>query len=113
MFAALKHQSDAILDEWYREEHVRLISQCTGYRRTSRYVLASRSVLSGFERTFPDETPRMLAIHEFDGSCLPWDELAKTDATEWANKVLPGILGIDFGVFKLKRVYGKIDKSKL
>lgn len=55
----------------------------------------------------------MLALHEFDGGYVPWDELAPTDETEWANKVLPGITGVDFGLFKLKRVYEKESKSKL
>jgi len=110
--AALKHTSDSAMDEWYREEHVRLVSQTKGYRRTRRYKLASRSVLSAFERSFP-EAPVWLAIHEFDGSCVPWDQLALTDETEWAKKILPGILEADFGCFRLKRVYDKKSKARL
>jgi hypothetical protein len=54
-----------------------------------------------------------LALHEFDGLVLPWTELAATDETEWAKRVIPGIQNIDFGCFKLKRVFEKKSKAKL
>ena len=110
--AVLKHSSDSELDEWYRGEHVRLISQIKGYRRTLRYKLASRSILSAFKRSFP-ETPVWLAIHEFDGASVPWGEIALTDETDWAKKVKPGILEVDFGCFRLKRKYVKPGQTKL
>jgi len=54
-----------------------------------------------------------LAIHEFDGPEIPWKELAATDETEWAKKVMPRIEDIDFGCFQLKRVFGKPGMAKL
>jgi hypothetical protein len=108
----MSHKTDSELENWYRREHVSLISKCPGYRRTSRYKLSTRSVLSAFERSFPPG-PRWLAIHEFDGQEVPWKELADTDETEWAKKVIPGIEEIDFGCFRLKRVYGKPVMAKL
>jgi hypothetical protein len=108
----MSHSSDSQLDEWYRGEHVDEISKCPGYRRTSRYKLASRSLLSAFERSFPP-APTWLAIHEFDGVELPWKELAATDETDWAKKIIPGISDIDFGCFRLKRAYEEPSVAKL
>jgi hypothetical protein len=70
-------------------------------------------VLSAFERSIPVRGPQILALHEFDGLNVPWNELASTDETEWAKKLLPGLVEMDFGVFRLKRVYEKESKSKL
>ena len=108
----MSHVSDSKLDEWYRGEHVAEISKCPGYRRMSRYKLATSSRLSEFERSFP-EAPTWLALHEFDRTEFPWKELAATDETDWAKKVIPGIRDIDFGCFALKRTFGKLDKAKL
>lgn len=112
LFAAISHADDEKLDEWYRGEHVRTISECPGYRRTARYTNASRSILSAFQRSFPI-APKWLALHEFDGTVLPWKELAATDETDWGKKLVPGILEVDFGVFQLKRVFEKGEKAKL
>lgn len=105
----MNHTSDYTLDDWYRGEHVRTISECPNYRRMVRYKLATRSLLSAFERSFP-ENVTWLALHEFDGE-VPWKELAATDETEWAKKVIPGIQDIDFGLFELKRVYEKRERE--
>ncbi|KAH8657204.1 hypothetical protein BGZ60DRAFT_417051 [Tricladium varicosporioides] len=110
LYAAMNHTSDSALDAWYRGEHVRTISECPNYRRMVRYKLATRSLLSGFERSFP-ENVTWLALHEFD-DVVPWKELAATDETEWAKKVIPGIQDIDFGLFELKRVYEKEGREK-
>ena len=110
--AAISHSSDTDLDEWYRREHVDLISKCPGHRRTTRYKLATSSTLSAFKRSFPG-APTWLALHEFDGPEMPWKELAATDETTWAKKVIPGILEVDFGCFRLKKDFGKSEKSNL
>lgn len=89
-----------------------LVSKCPGYRRTTRYKLATCSVLSVFERSFP-QAPKWLVLHEFEGPRMPWKELAATDETAWAKKVIPEISSLDFGCFKLTRVFGKSDRSKL
>lgn len=107
----MSHTSDEDLDDWYRGEHVRTISQCPNYRRTRRYKLVSRSVLSSFERTTPPG-PTWLSLHEFDGDVLPWKELAATDETEWAKKVVPGIRDIDYGCFRLSKAFGKEDAKR-
>ena len=108
----MSHSSDSDLDEWYRGEHVQLISRCSGYRRTKRYKLATCSVLSAFERSFP-LAPKWLVLHEFDGPDMPWKELAATDETAWAKKVIPEILHVDFGCFKSVGIFEKPGRSKL
>jgi hypothetical protein len=108
----MSHTSDSELDEWYRGEHVAEISKCPGYKRTLRYKLATRSLLSAFKRSFPP-APKWLALHEFEGHEIPWKELAATDETKWAKRVIPGIRSIDFGGFKLRRVFEKKSTAKL
>lgn len=112
LYAAISHLSDTDLDEWYRREHVELISKCPGHRRTTRYKLVTSSILSAFERSFPG-APTWLTLHEFHGPEMPWEELAATDETAWAKKMIPGILEVDFGCFRLKKVFEKSGKSKL
>jgi hypothetical protein len=108
----MSHNSDSELDDWYRGEHVAEISKCPGYRRTRRYKLVTRSLLSAFERSFPS-APKWLALHGFDGLVLPWKGLAATDETEWAKIAIPGIRDIDFGCFQLKKDFEKKSIAKL
>lgn len=111
--AALSHPDDAELDAWYRGEHVTEIAKCPGYRRTSRFMVHHYSVLSAFERSSPP-VPKWLALHEFEGPQIPWEELRASDETDWARRVVPGLRDVDFGLFRLVRVYGNEgNKAKL
>jgi len=104
--APLSHSSDSEIDEWYRKEHVPFIAKTPGYRRSTRYKLATRSILSAFERSFPPG-PTWLTLHEFDGPEIPWKELKSFDETDWARKIIPEIQDPDLGFFRLKAVFTK------
>ncbi|KAH8590145.1 hypothetical protein B0O99DRAFT_691798 [Bisporella sp. PMI_857] len=113
--AAMSHSNDEELDEWYRGEHLQAISKCPGYVRTTRCTLESRSVLSAFVRQIPEgkENLKWLALHEFEGPEIPWPQLAATDETEWAKRIIPGITAMDFGIFELVETWGEDGKAKL
>ncbi|KAK3720360.1 hypothetical protein LTR37_003771 [Vermiconidia calcicola] len=45
------------LEDWYRKQHLDILSMCRGYRRTTRY------------KRLDGQKPRYLALHEY--ACLP------------------------------------------
>lgn len=77
-----KHKRE--FEEWYREEHLPLLSKAPGYRRTLRYRLGPKAPL-----TKDDEPPAYLAVHEVD-SLEKWrgKETDVADGTEWTKKQL-------------------------
>ncbi|KAF2265103.1 hypothetical protein CC78DRAFT_616242 [Lojkania enalia] len=96
--------TDADFEAWYRQEHLRALSECSGFRRTRRYRLVSGTSLDRFVRTSP-EIPGYLALHEFQGEDFPWGELSGTAGTEWAKRVMGGLKMEEIGWFRLKRTY--------
>jgi hypothetical protein len=91
-------------DAWYREEHLAFLARAPGYIRTRRYELVSGTSLDEFERSVPD-IPRFLALHEFDCEELPWKELGESAETEWAKRVMGGLVREEVGWFGRKRMY--------
>jgi hypothetical protein len=94
------------LDAWYRDEHIAILSLAPGFVRSRRYELVSGTTLEAFERS-SSELPRYLALHEFGVEELPWKELTESTQTEWAKRVLSGLIKEEIGWFKSKRVYGE------
>lgn len=74
--------------------------------RTRRYELVNGTTLDKFARTEP-EIPKYLALHEFEGTVLPWKELAKSAQTTWAKRVMAGLVREEVGWYRLKRVYAE------
>lgn len=93
-------------DAWYREEHIAILSRAPGFVRTRRYELVSGTTLDKFKRVEP-EIPKYLALHEFEGDVLPWKELGESAQTEWAKRVMGGLVGEEVGWYRLKRKYAE------
>ncbi|QDS75088.1 hypothetical protein FKW77_006968 [Venturia effusa] len=70
-------------DEWYRKQHLDMLSMLPGFRRTTRYELA------------PDSTAldncRYLACHEFDTKDYPSDVIELILGTEWSKKIMESV----------------------
>jgi hypothetical protein len=65
-------------------------------------------VLEDFQFGDAIETaPRYLAMHEFSGEVLPWKELQASVETEWAKKVMGGLVKEEIGWYEVKRLYGE------
>jgi hypothetical protein len=94
----------ADFDAWYREEHIDVLKRAPGFVRSRRYELVKGTVLDAFVRSEP-EVPRFLALHEFEGEELPWKELGESAATEWAKKVMGGLVREEVGWYSCKREY--------
>jgi hypothetical protein len=100
--------SDADFDAWYREEHIPLLLRAPGFVRSRRFKLAAASVLEDFQFGDAMETaPKYLAMHEFSGEVLPWKELQASVETEWAKKVMGGLVKEEIGWYEVKRLYGE------
>lgn len=88
-------------EDWYRKQHLDMLSMCKGYRRTTRY------------KRLDNEKPRYLALHEYD--CmpdeLPSDQIAQVSATEWTQKILGEAETYDRDVFKLKKATGNVEEK--
>ncbi|KAH4936716.1 hypothetical protein HBI79_070640 [Parastagonospora nodorum] len=98
--------TEAIADfnKWYADEHLAMLAKAPGYVRTRRYELVDGTRLDGFERSTP-HIPKFLALHEFGGEALPWGELQASAETEWAKRVMGGLVGSEIGWFACKRRY--------
>ncbi|KAJ4375989.1 hypothetical protein N0V83_001269 [Neocucurbitaria cava] len=97
---------EADFDAWYRDEHLDVLSKAPGYVRTRRYELVNGTTLDRFVRVEP-QVPRFLALHEFQGDVLPWKELAESAQTEWAKRVMGGVVKEEVGWYALKREYAE------
>ncbi|KAF1943683.1 hypothetical protein EJ02DRAFT_453168 [Clathrospora elynae] len=99
--------TESDFDTWYRKEHIPLLSRAPGFLRTRRYELVNATVLDCFERTEDEKVPKYLAHHEFNGDALPWKELGEIATTEWAKKVMGGLVGEEVGWYRIKKVYAE------
>lgn len=97
---------DEDFDKWYRQEHLKVLSEAPEYRRSRRYKVANATMLDQFVRKAP-EVPQYLALHEFDGEDLPWKELGASAETEWAKRIMENLRKEEIGWYRLKRVYAE------
>ncbi|KAI9708038.1 MAG: hypothetical protein M1820_004242 [Bogoriella megaspora] len=68
-------------ERWYREEHLPMLSKVPGYRRSHRYIIGPRTVLT------TGEPPNYLAIHSFDHfNALDGPEALAGNTTPWTVK---------------------------
>lgn len=112
--AALEPSShaDSDFDQWYRDEHLLVLSRAPGFVRSRRYELVNGTTLNEFERSEP-KVPKYLALHEFAGDLLPWKELAESAETEWAKKVMETLVRDEVGWFVCKRKYSEEEWSNV
>lgn len=70
-------------ENWYRQEHLDMLHEIPGYRRSSRYVLGPRAPLT------LGQPPKYLAIHELDSlKGLDGKEAQAANETPWTVKHL-------------------------
>lgn len=100
--------STADLDAWYRQEHISLLARAPGFVRSRRFKLTNATVIDKFQvGDVTKEAPRYLALHEFSGEVLPWKELQESAQTEWAKRVMGGLVKEEVGWYEVSRVYSE------
>jgi hypothetical protein len=67
---------------------------------------AMQAMLPGNSKEMP---PTWLSLYEFDGEALPSEELLKTAETEWAKKVMGGLVMNEVGVYRFVQGCGEVD----
>lgn len=70
--------NDDDLEEWYRKEHLDIISTVPGYRRSTRYKISDLENKDGL--------PRYLALHEYD--TIPTEASNRVTSMDWYKKFL-------------------------
>lgn len=106
--AALEPPASSLddFDTWYRDEHLSFLARSPSFIRTRRYELVEGSTLNEFQRTEPEDgIPRFLALHEYSGTELPWKVLEESARTEWAERVMGGLVKNEVGWYVVKREY--------
>jgi hypothetical protein len=96
VFMEPKQGTDEDFDNWYRMQHLDMISMCKGYVRTTRYKLLEGSA---FNKREGEGLPRYLAIHEYETTEVPAEQLKVVTGTEWSRKVIGGARVFDRGVW--------------
>lgn len=78
-------------DDWYRSEHLTLLSKIPGYRRSLRYKLGPATPLTR------GEPPTYLAIHEVEDvqKSFGSEEARKANETEWTKRVIEDCGGLE------------------
>jgi len=94
--------TDAELDDWYRKQHLDMLSMVQGYRRSTRWKLTPMGEL-------PEGTPTYLALHEFD-ALPPPEQMKLVIGTEWSKKVLGSAKAFVRDVWQLADVQGESRK---
>jgi hypothetical protein len=85
---ALSASDDAELEAWYREEHVPMLHEIPGWRRTRRYRLVEGT------------GPALLAFHEIDGVDLFDTEAYRAaTSTRWRDSVMRTVTARERRVF--------------
>lgn len=89
-------EQQADFEDWYRKQHLDMLSMCKGYRRTTRY------------RRTDGVKPRFLALHEYacEPEELPSEQIAQVSATEWTKKILAEAEVFERDVVRLVHVEG-------
>lgn len=85
--AELDPKDEGNFEKWYREEHLDMIHQVPGHRRSQRYVIGPKVAVMGDVT----EAPKYLAIHEFDNIDAYKNKTPEASApreTPWSKKQL-------------------------
>ncbi|KAF2101990.1 hypothetical protein NA57DRAFT_73430 [Rhizodiscina lignyota] len=93
--------TDDDFDDWYRKQHLDMISMCRGYHRSTRY------------KKLDGSKPRYLAIHEYETTDFPGDQLKVVVGTEWSKKVIKNSPIFDRNMWEYITEYRKGGQEKL
>lgn len=77
-----------------------MLSMCRGYRRSTRYRLLRGS---------DPGLPRYLALHEYESTDLPAEQIKMVTNTEWSKKVIGGAKAFDRDVWELVKAAGQTE----
>lgn len=90
--------TDEEFDEWYRKQHLDMLSTVKGYRRSTRWKKSVAMSAASSAATY-------MALHEWEE--LPSAEQLKVvTGTEWSRKIIGGLKIMEREVWQLVQVAG-------
>lgn len=95
-------EADKDFDAWYRLQHLDMLGTVTGYRRSTRYKLK----FSPNPEAAGKKLPRYLALHEYDRTDIPQEQIKLAVGTEWSKKVIGGAKAFVRDVYVLQHEAG-------
>jgi hypothetical protein len=99
----IRHKSGNLTPEqWYRKQHLDMLSMIEGYRRSTRYQSVGEK---------PSGTVRFLACHEFDLTTIPVDKIKLTIGTEWSKKILGSVKSFERESWEELAAAGAVDEK--
>lgn len=103
--------ADSDLDNWYRQEHLGLVSEVAGFIRTRRYKLREHFIFDLSDGQHNENmVPSFLAIHEFQNADYVGGAL--TPSTEWSARIWKSVRHVDLSVYKLLK-FSKIRDGQI
>ncbi|KIW86631.1 uncharacterized protein Z519_12756 [Cladophialophora bantiana CBS 173.52] len=90
-------------NNFYRDEHLYMLSRVPGYRRSQRYQLESSDDVD------LSAVPRFMAVHEFETlDALDGPELREADASPNTHRIIGSAKAVSVRGFKLVKTFGDI-----
>lgn len=86
MEPAAGEEAEKDFDAWYRLQHLDMLSTISGYRRSTRYKLVASPTAEMAGKL--SEVPRYLALHEYESTEIPPEQVKLAVGTEWSKKVI-------------------------
>jgi len=71
-----------------------MLAMVKGFRRSTRY------------KRVDNEAPRFVALHEYDTTDLPVEQVKLVTGTEWSKKVIGGAKAFEVDVWEFINAYG-------
>jgi len=99
-----KEGTDDEFDEWYRKQHLDMLSMVDGYHRSTRYKLAPGS---------DPKLPSYLALHEYESKDMNGAQLKLVVGSEWSKKIIAEAKQFDRSMWEFITEYQKGGDSKL
>jgi len=93
-----KEGTDTDFDDWYRRQHLDVLSMVMPYRCATRYRL---------KKSTRHDTPSYLALHEWDTTDLPAEQIDRSKDTEWSKKILAEAKAFEPLTWKFVKAYGR------
>ena len=91
MQISIRPELEDELNKWYDEEHIELLSQVPGWRRSRRFVLQNAGPAKGTDAAAvatKGTPPKYLAVHEWDSAAsFETEEFKKATSTPWRMRM--------------------------
>ena len=102
----VKDGGDEILNRWYDEEHVPMLSRVEGWLRSRRFILKDWTRTGVDAKADVTPVPKYLAVHEWESlASFETDEFRHATSTPWRMRLFEGAEVWDRRLFREMRTW--------